>query len=731
MSITNVGNRPGETPAGGNRPATAADRGPLARWRALPVPQRATDDPPFSPLGRLLVAAATLALGVLGVLGRLTGWDAPATVALVVYLTLGLGVAACLPFRRLSPSAFGLFSVTAGLAITTAVGFLMAQTSWWFPVTAALLAGVAGAVSLVYHGLIDLRAVRGGRFDRSAGLAARHADRQRINISRPGLLAGGGSALCLVGAALATSLPQEGGLLATVNPLWFVGYALIAAAFVDAVFTRRSLAAPVLAAGTVVIASQAILYGAPTVMAVGRHLGLTDFIMVNGGLSASVDIYQAWPGLFAGTAWIVQATGITDPLLYATWWPVVITPALILGVRVLAGRLLPARKAWIAAAVFAVGGSVNSMYFAPQVSGLLLTLAVLALTVLPVATDSRREHWVRLGVCLFFILTMVVTHQISPFMLGLALLALVLFRLVGPWWLPLMAFVPAVGWALLHLGVLERYIDIGAIGSVLSNIAPPEHPDPVAGVALVTRTTFLVPGAALVVLGLVALAGVIRMRDRWSFGLLAATASPIGLAFATNYGQEGIFRVVLFATPWMAILVARTVSFRFPSVRVAVAAGFVVMMAVNVYGQTALDWARVVRVNDADAVAQFERTAADNALLLSVGTKNATPARITEDYDRVGYTSRERLKDFPGVVGDDYDAAADVVALTARFSAIDATEHYALVSDSIGAYDDRYGLQRYDDYVKLKNEMAESNLWIPVFSTENTTLYKLAGEPVG
>ena len=52
-----------------------------------------------------------------------------------------------------------------------------------------------------------------------------------------------------------------------------------------------------------------------------------------------------------------------------------------------------------------------------------------------------------------------------------------------------------------------------------------------------------------------------------------------------------------------------------------------------------------------------------------------------------------------------------------------------LVSDTIGAYDDRYGLQRYADYERLRDEVARSPLWTAVYSTPNATLYKLTDEP--
>jgi len=709
----------------GTNPGSRHDSA-FARWADLTIPVRESEPEPFSPAGRFVVAALAIATGVVGLLARLFGAEGLGAGALSLYLTLGVGVAACLPFRRLTPAAFGMFSVTAGLAVTTAVGFLMAETALWYPVPAFVVVGLASLVSLVSSLVRDYRLLSDGGFSSLIrGLTAAGARTIVLGATL------GGTALIVIGAGLAQSLPQEGGLLSAVGPVWYLGYVVIAVAFGYAVFAGVSIAAPVLAAGTAVILSQAIMYGAPTVMAAGRHLGLTEFLAVNGGVGVSTDIYQSWPGLFAGTAWVVDATGITNPLAYATWWPVLVTPAVIAGVAVLAGRILPSGRAWIAAAVFAVASSINSMYFAPQVAGLLLSLAVLAIVVVPPANESTRDRRSRLGIAFFLILVMVVTHQISPFMLGLALLALVLFRLAAPWWLPLMAFVPAIAWAAVNWTSLSRYVDLSAIGSLLSNIAPPEHPDPVAGLAPTTRLAFLIPGAALVVLGIIALVGVLRTRDRWSWGLTAAAVSPLGLAFATNYGQEGIFRVVLFATPWLAILVARCSAFQSTVAKTALSVGFVVMMAISVYGQTALDWARVVRVSDATAVAQFERTAPADALLLSVGTKNATPTRITENYDEVGYTSRERIGGFPAQVGDAYDANADVLNLTKNFAQQKASAHYALVSDSIGAYDDRYGLQRYDDYLKLKAAMASSDKWIPVYTADNVTLYRLASEPVG
>lgn len=700
-------------------------RGLVARWSRLPVPRAVDRGAPLSAVARMLVGTLVGIVGLAALVAKVLGLEDVAAPLFAAYLSVGVGAAICLWFRRLTAAEFGFFAITAGVAFPVAVGFVLAEFRWWSLVgPTAVIAGIATAGTVVIHLVGDGRSLESGQI--GAAVQGLIAPIDRCVVAAGALF---GLALCVVEAVASGTPPMESGLLGTVGPMWFLGYGLIAASFCVAVLRRSSPAIPVVAAGTVVILTQAIVYGAPTVMAAARHIGLTRFIVDNGGVTAADDIYQAWPGLFAGTAWVSAASGYPDLLSYATVWPVVVSAALVLGVRVLAGRVLPTDRAWIAAGVFAVAGAVNSMYFAPQVAGLLLAIAVLSLVLNPPQAQTPRERVGRISAVVVLSLVIVVTHQITPYMLGFALIALVLFRLVAPWWLPLLVLVPAVAWAVFNYQALSRYIDLSAIGSLFGNIAPPDHPDPVAGMPEVTRMAFLVPAAALVVLGVIALIGVARSRDRWAFGLAAAMVSPLGLALGTNYGQEGVFRVVLFATPWLAILVARTSTFSSLAARVALSVGFAVMMAVNVYGQTALDWARIVRTDDVRAVESFERSAPDGSLLLSVGTKNATPTRITERYGDVGYTSRDRVGGFPDAIGPAYDPDLDVKAFTQAFSRQSATVHYALVSDSIGAYDDRYGLQRFDDYERLKAAMASSPLWTELLSTSNATLYRLTTEP--
>ncbi len=79
----------------------------------------------------------------------------------------------------------------------------------------------------------------------------------------------------------------------------------------------------------------------------------------------------------------------------AAWVPVLLAGVTTLGVGVLAAHWLPGRRRpWIAALLTAMTGSLNTTYFSPQSTGVLLVVAMLVLataplleTAVPAATD--------------------------------------------------------------------------------------------------------------------------------------------------------------------------------------------------------------------------------------------------------------------------------------------------------------------------------------------------------
>jgi hypothetical protein len=143
-----------------------------------------------------------------------------------------------------------------------------------------------------------------------------------------------------------------------------------------------------------------------------------------------------------------------------------------------------------------------------------------------------------------------------------------------------------------------------------------------------------------------------------------------------------------------------------------------------------MDWARVIRTGDVSAAQWVERSAPEGSVVLSLGTDLTLPAGSTARYADVSWISRSTLippprEAYPTTTGPLYDATADLRHLTRRFARMRATEHYAVAADSAGAYDQRYGYQRYADHQKLSQAIAESDRWKPIYRTRGITVYQL------
>lgn len=558
--------------------------------------------------------------------------------------------------------------------------------------------------------------------------------------------------------------PQPSGLFTTLGIGWYLGLAVIVCAAVLAKKAGANPAFPILSLAGVVVYSQALTYGSPAVMSAARHVGFVDFIRDNGGAEPQLDIYQAWSGLFAGVAFLCDAAGISDPMILATWWPVLLSPALALAVAGMASSWLKGTyRIWFAAAAFALTSTLNIIYFSPQSLGLLLAIVIFALATTPrsasrVGSAGLSRHLIvpdwsqdppvkrakgvgqplqkriaksleplgpwRVAAICYMSCVMAVTHQISPYLTAGALLVLALLGHVRPWWIAIVVLIPAVTWALINRGVLGGFVSLGAVGRFWDNVQPPEHSFAQFAQPWVTRAAFYLPALVLFLMGVIALTTVAIKRDRNSVALLLVAASPAALFVATDYGQEGIFRAALFAGPWLAVLAAglpwRRGRWTMPALTVAL----VVLLGVNIFGQTALDWNRVIRRDTSLATEMYERTAQDGAIMLATGTINATPLGITGRYT-LTYISRESIGGYPPV-DEPYDATADVATMTKRLVRDrPSRQYYALVSDSIGAYDERYGYQYYSDYLKLSDAMNASQLWRPIFQGRTTTMYIL------
>jgi len=156
------------------------------------------------------------------------------------------------------------------------------------------------------------------------------------------------------------------------------------------------------------------------------------------------------------------------------------------------------------------------------------------------------------------------SHQLTPFMLVVALTLLVLFRQIRPWWLPVVMAVITLGWVAygglpwLAANSSQLFEGLGLPWANTSSHLIGETQVPYDQIIAEWGARLL--SAAVAMLAAVGYLRYRRHHSPWarkfwlSIPLLAAAGIPS--AAANSYGGEIIFRVFLFAVPFLAVAVA-------------------------------------------------------------------------------------------------------------------------------------------------------------------------------
>ncbi len=336
---------------------------------------------------------------------------------------------------------------------------------------------------------------------------------------------------------------------------------------------------------------------------VWKHIGMVDFIQRHGTVDRDarfLKAYQNWPGLFYATAWISNlfGWGVTDLARLSRYAPPVFEAGFVVALTQVYQRLtVDLRIVWVAVWVFLCGNWIGQDYYSPQAVALLLYLLIIGLCLGPLRS---RQWWTanvrgtvgllaakyvtllqseqgrgpdgfrqspgslnQLAALLVFavaVLGLVTTHQLTPIALILALSALFAVGQIN------------LSYLLFVLTAELLWLFYFASPYVAQNLAG-EFRDFGSGIHAASGRMvdvslasagkwWVVAGGRACALGISIMAiagGILRLRAGYrDVAAAVLVLAPLPMV-ATSYGGEILFRVYMFALPFLAFFAAAAV----------------------------------------------------------------------------------------------------------------------------------------------------------------------------
>lgn len=687
---------------------------------------------------RLIISGLSLLALVTGLLGLTAGLDGLRIVGFGVYLLFGLGAAPGALSRYLRWYSRLFLGAVVSLSALVLISTTMLQTGQWRPALAAsVLMTITGGLHIA--GLVI--AIREQRSQRQVsrdqagpGPDAASDDaaaRPHWTVRFPPalLLAGVGGIACAV-AALTHRHIQPGfwGFLVEIGPLWYVGLALVIVALATVRHTTElSTAIAVVILLLIFTGTPALVYDGPRSQSASKHLEFVEQIQVLHHMHSTVAVYNSWPGYFSAMAWLSDVTGVHDGLHLATVWPVLIGLLRLIAMRYLAGQIITDRsQVWFAVALGVLADPIGADYFSPQSLGFVVGVAAFGIAL------SRLRLWPKLAALTAAGWTMTVSHQLSPYIVGGCLIILVAFRYVRPWYAPVAVLGPAAIWAVLHWADLSQFLSLGDAGNTKNFRPPVTIVTPGLARLPIVRETVVALLAGVLLVGLVALVVVVRRRrhvSTWAIALCPAVG--LSIVAVNPYGNEGIFRAILFALPWLAILAGQ--AFR-PALAskvhlplLALIVALAVTFSTAAYG---LDATNVLRPQDREAFRLFQAANPESPrpsylLVLGPGDLPSSPptqARLHESVkrDRIDATGFMLVGRPPAVIADQ---------LTRRYvylygARTDKRHLYAMWSPVSRYYGWQYGIHTPQQFTGLRDAFLRSPSWKSIYTSRGTVLFQ-------
>ncbi len=492
------------------------------------------------------------------------------------------------------------------------------------------------------------------------------------------------------------------GLVSALPPSVFFAFVLLTAGFCLAL-RQQPVRTPLVLLNLMGLAF--LLFGTPTLVEEAPRFSITwrlagnaEYVMRNHAVDPTLDAFFNWPGFFILIAFVTQVAGFANPMSLAGWAPVFFN-LVYLGplIMILRSATPDERLVWLGAWFFFLGNWIGQDYLAPQALGFFFYLVILGVLLRwfkagsrgrdetvhlrPGAHDApesgRGPRWdlvARLGARVGYLVAetevpnrpswpgqrvgaiaivvtlsaaVVLSHQLTPFMMLGAVAALVVFRRLVTRSLPILMAVLILTWisymaAPFLVGHTQMVTgDVGRVGNVVnSNVVDRVQGSP--GHIFVVSMR-LVMTLAIWLLALVG--GVRRLRHgRRDLTLAILAVVPFPLLVLQSYGGEMLLRVYLFALP-PVVFFAAACFYTIPTVgaswRTPLAIGLVSALLYGGflfarYGNERMDY---MTLEEVDAVRYLYQVAPPGSVL--VVASNNLPWQF-QDYEKYRYLSLGR-----------------------------------------------------------------------------------------
>lgn len=339
-----------------------------------------------------------------------------------------------------------------------------------------------------------------------------------------------------------------------------------------------------------------------------RHIGISEYITRTGTINPRINAYFNWPGFFIFIGYLAEVANLKSPLSFAMWTPFLIN-LLAMGPLYLMFSAVTRDKrlVWLAILFYYLANWVGQDYLAPQALNHFFYLVIISIVLRWFRVPSnemfspvrewirvnwihrlldRFEGWfsvdgdavsaalpeVRAGIFVALVLmflSIVPSHQLTPFFAIMSLSALVLFNRISVRSLPVLMAVLVAVWVIFMATTYlagHTHKVVGGVGEMDENISV-NVTERLGGSPQHLFIVNLRLGFTAVLMGLAGLGALRRLYNGYldlSFGLLLF--APFPLVIVQPYGGEMILRAFLFALPAVAFLCA---AFFFPGQKVS------------------------------------------------------------------------------------------------------------------------------------------------------------------